>query len=159
LARRAPRISIIGSGQCGPEIEELAQRLGRILAEKDCDVVCGGLAGVMRAVCKGAAEKGGRTIGIVPGSDPSEANEYVQTAVATGLGQMRNFLVVLNGDVVLAVEGGAGTLSELGHALKMGKPVVALGRWADLPGVRPAGSPEEAAQIALEIANDQAGVF
>ncbi|MGE4506539.1 MAG: TIGR00725 family protein, partial [Desulfovibrionaceae bacterium] len=112
-------------------------------------VVCGGLSGVMRAACEGAAEAGGLTIGILPGNDRSAANPFVAVPVATGLGQMRNALVVANGLGAIAISGGAGTLSEIGHALKAGKPVVAVGNWAGLPGVRGAQSAREAVEIML----------
>lgn len=138
------RIAVIGSGACGPEVAKTAERLGELLADAGFEIVCGGMGGVMTAVCQGARSRGGRTIGIVHGGSRQDANEYVEIAVATDMGQMRNFLVVLNGDVVVAVEGGAGTLSEVGHALKMGKKVVAMGHWADLPGVIPVAGPEEA---------------
>ncbi len=92
----------------------------------------------MRAVCEGARSEAGLTIGILPGSERDDANEYVDIALATGLGPMRNCLVVLNGDVVVAVEGGSGTLSEVALALKIGKDVIALGRWSGIPGVVPA---------------------
>lgn len=138
------RIAVVGSGACGPEVAETARRLGELLADAGYEIVCGGMGGVMTAACQGARSRGGRTIGIVPGGSRQEANEHVEIAVATGMGQMRNFLVALNGDVVVAVEGGNGTLSEIGHALKMGKTVVAMGHWDDLPGVIRVDGPEEA---------------
>lgn len=141
---RPNRIAVIGSGVGGPETVEKAERLGELLAERNYEVFCGGLSGVMDAVCRGARSRGGRTIAAIPGHSRHEANVHVEISIATGLGQMRNFIVVLNGDVVVAVDGGAGTLSEIGHALKMGKKVVALGIWSDLPGVIPVNTPEEA---------------
>jgi len=141
------RIAVIGSGACGPDIAGQARRLGELLAEAGYEIVCGGKGGVMTAVCQGARSRGGRTIGIVPGESRSEANEHVEIAVATGMGQMRNFLVALNGDVVVAVQGGAGTLSEIGHALKMGRTVLAMGQWAELPGVISVDGPEKALEV------------
>ena len=143
------RISVIGAGECDQQVYAAAKRLGQLLAEKGLEVVCGGLQGVMRAVSEGVTQSGGRTIGIVPGLDTAAANKYIQIPVATGLGQMRNFLVVLNGDLVIAVEGGYGTLCELALALKTGKTVIAMGRWASIPGVVPADGPEEACALAL----------
>lgn len=145
------RVSVIGSGSCGPETEALASRLGGLIASHGWLLVCGGRLGVQRAACKGARDAGGTTLGILPGLDPAEANEFVDFPVVTGLGHMRNFLVVKNGDVAVAVEGGAGTLSEIGLALKSGVPVVALGRWSGLEGVVPAASAEEAVSRVLDI--------
>lgn len=142
------RISVIGAGHCGPDTAAMAERLGAGIAARGWTLVCGGLGGVMTAAAKGARQAGGRTLGILPGLDRGDANPYIETSVATGLGQMRNMLVVANGDVVVAVEGGAGTLSEIGHALKAGRTVVAMGAWKDIPGVIPASGPEEALDLA-----------
>ena len=145
---REKRVSVIGAGDCGPELAETARRLGRLLAERGFTLVCGGLGGVMAAAARGAREAGGRTVGILPGLDRSAANPYIDLPLVTGLGPMRNFLVVANGDVAVAVEGGSGTLSEIGLALKIGRPVVGLGRWTSLPGVCGVATPEEAADAA-----------
>lgn len=145
------RVSVVGSGACGPETEAQAERLGGLIASHGWLLVCGGRLGVQRAAYKGAKDRGGATLGILPGLDPAEANEFVDYPVITGLGQMRNFLVVKNGDVAVAVEGGAGTLSEIGLALKSDVPVIALGRWSGLEGVIPAASPEEAVERVLEL--------
>lgn len=147
------RISVIGAGTCGPETEALAERLGSLIAENGFDLVCGGRLGVQRAACRGAKAAGGRTVGILPGLDFSQANEFVDVPVITGLGHMRNFLVVKNGDAAVAVEGGAGTLSEIGLALKSGIPVVALGRWSGIEGVRPAKDADEAMDILKTLVN------
>ena len=120
------RVSVIGGGRVTDEEYATARELGRVLGERSHEVVCGGRGGVMEAVCRGASEAGGHTIGILPGDRPDAANEYVDTPVVTGLGNARNVLVVLNGDAVVAVDGGPGTLSELGHALDLGKPVAGL---------------------------------
>jgi uncharacterized protein (TIGR00725 family) len=120
------RVSVIGGSTVTDEQYDIARRLGRRLAERGHEVVCGGRGGVMEAVCRGARERDGRTIGILPGERRAAANEYVETAIVTGLGNARNVLVVLNGDAVVAVDGGPGTLSELGHALDAGRPVAGL---------------------------------
>ncbi len=145
--RKNIRVSVIGAGSCDDKTALTARRLGRLLAESGYDIVCGGLGGVMRAACRGAAEAGGLTIGILPGTSRSDANEFVGVAIATGLGIMRNALVVANGDAAIAVEGEAGTLSEIAMALKTGKPVIALGTWSGLDGVRKAETPEEAVEM------------
>ena len=143
---RPRRISVIGAASCDAATAAQAQRLGTLLATRGFEVVCGGGGGVMEAVCRGAREAGGRTIGILPGNDRDAANPHVEVVIATGLGIARNVLVVVNGDAAVAVAGGAGTLSEIGLALKLGRPVVALGHYGTLPGVKAAASPEEAAQ-------------
>lgn len=120
------RVSIIGGAAVDEETYTVANEVGRLLGDRGHTVVCGGLTGVMEGVCRGAVEAGGQTIGIVPGEDRSTANQYADTVISTGLGQARNVLVVLNGDAVIAIDGGSGTLSEIGHALKAGRTVVGL---------------------------------
>ncbi len=135
------RISVIGSGSAlDAETEADAETVGRLLAERDHTVVCGGMAGVMEAVCRGAAEAGGETIGILPVDDRSAANEWVSTPIATGMGHARNVLVPLNGDAVIAITGSGGTLSELGFASVYDRPVAGL-RTHELPWVEPVETP------------------
>lgn len=137
------RISVIGGGIVTDEEYDIAYRLGGRIGSRGHTVVCGGKQGVMEAVCKGATEAEGQTIGILPGTDIAEANPYVSVPLTTGLGNARNVLVVLNGDGVIAVDGAYGTLSEIAHALDMGKPVVGI-RTYDIDGVYPTESPIEA---------------
>jgi uncharacterized protein (TIGR00725 family) len=111
-------------------------------------LVCGGLGGVMEAACRGAKEGGGTTVGILPGSERSAANEFVDVAIPTGLGEARNALVVRAADALIAVGGGYGTLSEIAFALKAGKPVVGLGSW-EIEGVQRADTPEAAVEAVL----------
>jgi uncharacterized protein (TIGR00725 family) len=111
-------------------------------------VVCGGLGGVMEAACRGAKAGGGTTLGILPGSDRSAANEFVDVAVATGLGEARNALVVRAADALVAVGGAYGTLSEIALALKAGKRVAGVGTW-EIEGVEQAGDPVAAVEAAL----------
>lgn len=148
-------ISVIGAGSCDARTAELAQELGKRIAEAGYDLVCGGLGGVMEAACRGARQAGGRTIGILPGHDRQAANAFVDVPIATGLSEMRNALVVMNGLGAVAVQGGAGTLSEIGLALKTGKPVVALGNWASLPGVVRAENSEQAVNRILELTGER----
>lgn len=137
MAAETPRkrIAIIGAGMCDAPTATFAYDLGKRIAEVGWDIVCGGLGGVMAAACKGANQAGGVTIGILPGDSRDAANPWVQTAIATGLGPMRNYLVVLNADVVVAVAGESGTLSELALAKKIAKTVIAWGRWSALSDV------------------------
>ena len=146
-AARPRRVSVIGAGKCDAAVYETARLLGGLLAGCGFEIVCGGLGGVMTAVCQGAQEAGGRTIGILPGDDPAQANPYVDAPVVTGLGIARNVLVVKNGEAVVAVSGGPGTLSEIGIALKIGRPVVVLGHFDAIDGVVPAKTPQQAAGI------------
>ncbi len=139
------RVSVIGGGSIGDEEYETARRLGEVLAERGHTVVCGGLTGVMEAVCRGASEAGGETIGILPGEDRAAANEYVETPIATGMGNARNVLVVLNGDAAIAVDGSTGTLSEIAFALNDGVPVAGLDTH-DIDGVEAVETPEAAVE-------------
>lgn len=120
------RISVIGGSNVTDEQAEQARELGRLLGEHDHELVCGGLTGVMEAACEGARQADAHTIGILPGSDRTAANEFVQTPIATGMGNARNALVALNGDAAIAVDGGTGTLSEIALALDYGRPVAGL---------------------------------
>ncbi|MFQ5933468.1 MAG: TIGR00725 family protein [Dehalococcoidia bacterium] len=120
-------VSVIGSSQCGPEIARLAEEVGRELAKRGATVVCGGLGGVMEAVCKGARKAGGRTVGILPREDPAEANPWVEIPILTGIGYARNAIVVKTGMAVIAIDGGFGTLSEIGHALGQEDPLTVIG--------------------------------
>lgn len=137
------RVSVIGGGSVDEEGYETAVSVGQRLAERSHTVVCGGRGGVMEAVCKGASEAGGETIGVLPGVDRTDANPFVTVAIATGMGNARNVLVVLNGDGVIAIDGATGTLSEIAHALDLGRPVAGLATH-DVPGVEAVETPDEA---------------
>ena len=152
-------ISVIGGGNPSPRSMELAEAVGRELAQRGATVVCGGLFGVMEAVCKGAKSVGGTTIGILPGNSPYEGNRYVDIPICTGISYARNVIVVKSGRAVIAVDGAFGTLSEIGHALGDGIPVVGLETW-DLSiggelesSIIRASTPEEAAVLAIEAAH------
>lgn len=123
-------VSVIGPG-LSPSSEELAwaEEVGRRLAEAGAVLVCGGLGGVMEAAARGAAGAGGTVVGVLPGESRSEGNPHLTVAVPTDLGHGRNAVVVRTGDAVIAVGGEYGTLSEIGLALKMGRPVIGLGTW------------------------------
>ena len=119
-------IAVIGGGSCTTEETALAEETGRLLAEAGAVLVCGGLSGVMEAAAKGAKANGGVTVGILPGDDPAVANHYIDVPLATGLGEMRNFLIVRTAHALIAIGGGVGTLSEIALAQRIGKPVVGL---------------------------------
>ena len=144
-------VAVVGSGTATGELYERAREVGRLVAERGAVVVCGGLSGVMEATARGATETGGTALGILPDGDRGRANAYLSYSVATGAGHARNLAVVCSGDVVIAVGGEYGTLSEIGLALKVGRPVVALGSW-DLDGhVVVAASAEEAVAAAFAL--------
>lgn len=139
------RVSVIGGGDVGEEVAATAEALGRTLGERDHTLVCGGLTGVMEAACRGASETGGHTVGLLPGPNRETANEYVDTAIATDMGNARNVLVVMNGDAAIAVDGATGTLSEIAHALDFGKPVAGLDTH-EIPGIEAVETPRAAVE-------------
>jgi uncharacterized protein (TIGR00725 family) len=122
-------ITVIGSGDCSPQEARMAEEVGKELARHGAVLVCGGLGGVMAAACRGATMAGGLTIGILPGDSRRSANPYVQIPIVTNLGEARNVIVVKTAQAVIAIGGGYGTLSEIGHALKNNIPVVGLNTW------------------------------
>jgi hypothetical protein len=141
-------VAVVGPGEASAEEIGAAERVGGALARGGAVVVCGGLGGVMEAACRGAKDAGGTTVGLLPGPDRAAANAFVDIAIPTGLGEARNALVVLAADLLIAVGGAYGTLSEIALALKGGKRVISLGSW-DIEGVEPADDPEAAVASAL----------
>ncbi len=135
-------ISVIGSSTATEEEYEVAYQVGRELAKRNIAVVCGGRTGVMEAVCKGAKEEGGLTIGIMPSYDGHEANPYVDIRINTGMSWNRNPIVVATGDMVIAIGGHWGTLSEIAYALILGKYVVGY-RTHEVGGIEKVKSPDE----------------
>jgi hypothetical protein len=149
MSARARIVAVVGAGSCDAPTAEAAREVGRRIAERGAWLATGGLGGVMEAASRGAAEAGGRVVGILPGGDPEDANPWVELALATGLGEARNLVLVGAAEVVIAIAGGHGTLSEIAFALKLGKRVVGLATWdVDLRIVR-AASAAEAVQLAL----------
>lgn len=144
-------VAVVGSGTPSGELCEKAREVGRLVAEGGATVVCGGLSGVMEAAARGATEAGGTAIGILPDQDRREQNEYLTYSVATGVGQARNLAVVCSADVVIAVGGEYGTLSEIGLARKVGRPVVVLEGWDLGEHVIAASSPREAVEAAFRL--------
>lgn len=157
---REPVISVIGAGNnASREAVDTAEAVGRELAKRGAVVVCGGLNGVMEAVCRGAKSEGGVTIGVLPGDDPDSANSYVDYPIPTGMGHARNAIVVKAGLAVIAVDGAYGTLSEIGHALAEGKTVIGLKTWRisqeendEHAAIVRAGTPQEAVDLAMQAA-------
>ncbi len=156
LSHKQPIIAVCGAGTCDPATDTLAEQVGHRLAKAGAILVCGGLGGVMEAACRGAVAAGGLTLGILPGSDCSAANPYVRIPIATGMGHARNVIIVQTADIVIAISGEYGTLSEIALARKCGRRVIGLHTWSlgqDLHGqlhVIPATTPDEAVIRALE---------
>lgn len=146
--KRIPLVAVVGGAACSQQEAAWAEEVGRLLAERGYGVVCGGRGGVMAVVCRGAAQAGGLTVGILPGDSADEANAWVQVAIATGLGEARNAVVARAGVGVIAIGGEYGTLSEMALALKWGKRVAGLGTWP-LPAVFAAASPTAAVDYVL----------
>jgi uncharacterized protein (TIGR00725 family) len=140
---------VVGSGEASGELYEKARKVGRLAAERGATIVCGGRSGVMEAAARGATEAGGTAIGILPDEDRESANNYLTYSISTGTGHARNLAVVCSGDVVVAVGGEYGTLSEIGLALKVGRPVIALESWDLGVHVTVASSPQEAVEAAF----------
>jgi len=136
-------VGVVGPSDAGADELADALVLGRGLAERGHVVVCGGLGGVMAAVSRGASESGGVVVGLLPGSSRSDANPHVTVAIPTGLGELRNGLLVRSSDVVVSVGGSWGTLSEVALAVRTGVPVIALNGWDLPPGPRPVSSVAE----------------
>ena len=155
---RPLHVAVVGAGSADPATAAMAEEVGSLLARAGAVLVSGGLGGVMEAACRGARSAGGTTVGILPGYERSEANAWVDVAIPTGLGEARNALVVRAADVLIAIRGEYGTLSEIALALKTGKPVVGLETWelsrrgeAATDIVR-AASPADAVERALALA-------
>lgn len=153
-------IGVIGGSTCTDEVYKFAKSVGEGIAKKNGIVICGGLSGVMEAVCKGAKSAGGTTIGVLPGFSKADANEYVDIPIITGMGTARNIIIVSTADVVVAMEGSAGTLSEIALALNIGKPVVAVKTWdiikqENLPEelIHIIDTPEEAVERVMDLVN------
>jgi uncharacterized protein (TIGR00725 family) len=151
----AAYVAVVGGSEPSREEAEAAEGVGRALAERAAVLVCGGRGGVMEAACRGAKAGGGVTVGILPGLDRAEANPYVDVAIATGLGEARNALVVRAADVLIAVGGSWGTLSEIALALRAGKRVIGIGTWEltrggePVDGIEPAADAQSAVELAL----------
>jgi uncharacterized protein (TIGR00725 family) len=154
-------IAVIGGSNCTPEEARLAEEVGREIARSGAVLVCGGLGGVMAAASKGTSTEGGLAIGILPGDSRQTANPYVHIPIVTNLGEARNVIIVKSAGAVIAIGGGYGTLSEIGHALRNGTPVVGLNTWLLSRNGRPDNSivqaqdPADAVKKALNMINNQ----
>jgi uncharacterized protein (TIGR00725 family) len=147
---RQKTIAVVGAAKARPEVCDLAYAVGREIAASGAVLICGGRGGAMEAAARGAREANGHTIGILPSDDPNDANPHIEFAIATGMGQARNVIVVASAGAVIAFEGEGGTLSEIGLALKLGRPVVALRAWIEIAGIDHTDDPATAVRIAVE---------
>ena len=156
-------VGVVGPDPAPNDVAAKAEEVGRLLANAGAVLVCGGLGGVMEAACHGAVEQGGTTIGLLPGTSRGGGNPYLTVSIPTGMGEMRNALVVRSSDAVIAVAGEFGTLSEIAFALKTGVPVVGLETWElakrgqRVDAFLVAQSPEEAVREALRLAARRGG--
>ncbi|UCC39157.1 MAG: TIGR00725 family protein [Candidatus Aminicenantes bacterium] len=148
LKKRA-RIGVIGGANPDSESLEIAFKVGQLIGEKGAILVCGGLSGIMEAAAKGAKQAEGMTIGILPGNSPQDANPYIDIAIATGMGYGRNSLVAMNADVLIAIDGQYGTLTEIAYGCIYGKKIIGIGTW-DIEGVVKTETAEEAVEQACK---------
>ncbi|MCS3924870.1 TIGR00725 family protein [Methanosalsum natronophilum] len=145
------QIGIIGASSCDSENYELALKVGRMVAEKGWYLVCGGTNGIMEAAAKGAKEVGGTTIGILPGEDKKDKNQYIDISIVTNMGHSRNVIIAHSSDILIAISGSYGTLSEIAIGLHLGKPVINLKCQWDIKGTICVSTPKEALDIAEEL--------
>ncbi|MDD2890211.1 MAG: TIGR00725 family protein [bacterium] len=152
-------IGVIGGAVCNEDIYEMAYEVGRDIAKSKNIVICGGLTGVMEAVCRGAKSENGITIGVLPGRTKNEANKWVDIPIVTGMGLARNIIIIRSSDVVIAVDGREGTLSEIAFANILEVPVVGLNTWEiDVP-IQRVTNPSEAVTLAVKIANERVHIL
>ncbi|MDI6639515.1 MAG: TIGR00725 family protein [Methanocellales archaeon] len=145
------QIGVIGSEVCPEKFRDVAEEVGRRIAENGAILICGGLGGVMESAARGAKKAGGTTIGILPGFDRYEANKYIDIAIVTGMSHARNVIVVRSSDALIAVAGSYGTLSEIALGLKMKKPVIVVkGCPWEIKGIIVAEDAEDAVKLAIE---------
>ena len=156
-------IGVLGPNETSVSQDATGREVGKRIAEAGAVLLCGGLGGMMQAAAEGAKAAGGRTVGILPGTDKSEANPFIDLALPTGLGAFRNALLVRACDAVIAVHGAYGTLSEMAFALRLGVPVIGLDSWSvssggrSDPGIHVAGSPQVAVDLAMQLAGSRGG--
>jgi uncharacterized protein (TIGR00725 family) len=155
--RRARVIAVIGAGSAPAPALKVAYEVGREIARRGATLINGGRSGVMEAAAAGARNLGGRTIGILPSYERSTANRYIEFAIATGMGEARNAIIVASADAIIALAGEGGTLAEIGFAMKMNRPIVALQSWPELSRLHRANTPADAVALALRLARRRAG--
>jgi len=148
LAKDSLRVAIIGAREASPDGQDFAFAVGKLLAEQGVLVYTGGGAGIMEAASRGVQAGNGIAIAILKGDDLSEANEYINIPIMTGMGDLRNGIIIRSIHAAIAVEGAYGTLSEIAYTLGDQKPVLAYKSW-DIPGAQNVGTPDEALSILM----------
>ena len=154
--KRRQVVAVIGAGDAPRAVCKLAFAVGSEIARRGAVLINGGRSGVMEFAAAGAREEGGHTIGILPGRDRDDANPHIEFAIATGIGEARNAVIVASADAVIALAGEGGTLAEIGFAKKFGKPIVALNSWLEIDGLHRATTPVDAVTLALKLAASSA---
>jgi len=149
MTNKQKLIAVIGGSECSADDYALGEKVGRLLVERGMSIICGGQSGIMEAACKGAVHAGGVTIGILPGNDPGEANQFVTIPIATGMGIGRNIIIIRSAGACIAIDGRYGTLSEIAYALQLQKSVITLNSWNQIPGTIQASTAEEAVLLAV----------
>lgn len=142
-------IGVIGTGDAADKDIVIAEQVGKLVAENNCILLCGGMDGVMEAACRGAKSAGGTTIGIIPGTSGTESNPYVDIPIVTGMGHGRNIIVVRSSQAIIAIGGSYGTLSEIAFALRLKIPVIGIRTWDVSSDIKKARSPQEAVDMAI----------
>ncbi len=150
MAKDTPRVAIIGARDASPEGLEFAFQVGKLLGEQGVLVYTGGAGGIMNAACKGVQAGGGISVGILKENDLEGANEHIKVPIMTGMGDLRNGIIIRSVQGAIAVEGAYGTLSEIAYTLSDKKPVLGFRSW-DIPGLKSVKSPEEAVETLLEL--------
>lgn len=151
MSQKALQIAVVGGYDADDNTLALAEKVGSLIASRGAVLVSGGRIGVTEAACRGARSAGGLTVGIIPGDEPDEANQYVDVSIATGMGETRNVIIVRSADAIIALPGKYGTLSEIAYALLLGRPVISLGSWDVSPDIKKVNTPEEAVEIAFAL--------
>ncbi len=147
-----PLIAVVGAGKCNKKMKNLAEQVGMTIAENGGVLICGGLGGIMEAAAKGAKRKQGLTVGILPGNNRRDANEFIDVAIPTGIGEARNLVIIKTADAVVALPGKFGTLSEMAFCLKLSKPLVSLSAWNISDDIERYEDPAIAVRRAFELA-------
>lgn len=147
-------LGVIGAGHCNHNVDKLAEQVGRAIAIEGAVLVCGGLGGVMTAAARGARSAGGQTIGILPGNSKDDANEFIDIAIPTGIGEARNVVIIKTADAVVALPGEFGTLSEMAFCMKLNKPLVSLSDWNISNEVERFDDPVSAVKRAIQLAGE-----
>ena len=147
MMKRKKIIAVIGSRECDKTLYQMAQEVGRRIAENGALLICGGRGGVMEAACRGAKKAGGITVGILPGESRKQANRFVDIPIVTGMGIGRNVIVVRSSQAVIAIDGEHGTLSEIAYALQLGIPVIGLKTWQISEEIKIVNDAKEAVEL------------